>query len=547
MEISPKISISCLFLFFLSLLAVVAELSAQRTVGTVINNGAEDGYALFAPMNTKKTYLIDREGRVINSWSSDYIPGLTVYLGMDGSLYRAGRVTDSTQLQSGGAGGIIERFNWQGDLLWQFRYANAKVRQHHDFEVMPNGNILLIAWEEKSKVEAIRAGRDPGSMGTDKLWPDHLVEVVPEGFSEGSIVWEWHVWDHLIQDYDPMGENYGIVSDHPELIDINYYENKSADWIHGNSIEYNRTLDQIAFSSRAFNEIWLIDHSTTTAQAASHQGGIYGKGGDLLFRWGNNEAFRKDTTQVQKLFGQHGLFWIDDQPSDPLYIFNNGNNRPSTNYASIEKIVFSRNSQGEYSMENGVFLPTEPSHTFVSKDTVETFAPLFSNVIVTESNQLLLCIGPRGTFIQYNDKGEIIWKYVSPVLENGNILRQGESIGDQFASNNSVFGISFYPPTFPGFSDRNLSPGATIERDSLSTNAHEILQPNFTIFPNPTHSHLHIVLGGNALKAITISDVNGKIMISESLANYYDLSGWQPGIYFVSVLGQAVQKFVLNP
>jgi len=39
----------------------------------------------------------------------------------------------------------------------------------------------------------------------------------------------------------------------------------------------------------------VIDHSTTTAQAAGHSGGTYGKGGDLLYRWGNPNAYQHGT------------------------------------------------------------------------------------------------------------------------------------------------------------------------------------------------------------------------------------------------------------
>jgi hypothetical protein len=58
------------------------------------------------------------------------------------------------------------------------------------------------------------------------------------------------------------------------------------DWIHLNSIDYNSVLDQILLSSHAISEVWIIDHSTSTAQAASHTGGNSGKGGDIIYRWG---------------------------------------------------------------------------------------------------------------------------------------------------------------------------------------------------------------------------------------------------------------------
>ncbi len=91
------------------------------------------------------------------------------------------------------------------------------------------------------------------------------------------IVWEWYAWDHLIQDYNASKENYGVVGDHPELIDINYGISSSlSDWLHANSIDYNEKFDQILISVHNFNEIWVIDHSTTLEEAAGHTGGRVG-------------------------------------------------------------------------------------------------------------------------------------------------------------------------------------------------------------------------------------------------------------------------------
>ncbi len=53
------------------------------------------------------------------------------------------------------------------------------------------------------------------------LWPDKIVEIEPQGQRGGKIVWEWHIWDHLIQDFDSKTANYGKPADHPELLDIN--------------------------------------------------------------------------------------------------------------------------------------------------------------------------------------------------------------------------------------------------------------------------------------------------------------------------------------
>ncbi|GAH39341.1 unnamed protein product, partial [marine sediment metagenome] len=103
-------------------------------------------------------------------------------------------------------------------LVWEFNYSNDQYCLHHDIEVLPNGNILMIAWEFKTIEEAIVVGRDV-SLDKDGIWPEHIIEVEPTGSSGGNIVWEWHVWDHLIQEYDATKENYGIIADHPELID----------------------------------------------------------------------------------------------------------------------------------------------------------------------------------------------------------------------------------------------------------------------------------------------------------------------------------------
>ena len=214
-------------------------------------------------------------------------------------------IPNSVTFSGGGIGATVERYSWDGELLWSFRYANEDHCRHHDIAPLPNGNVLMIAWERKSKEEAIAQGRDPKLL-EDDLWPDHVIEVQPEGTTGGKIVWEWHMWDHLVQDFDRDKPNYGVIYEHPELIDLNNTGSTppatpeelrklrsvgytgggdddadshrgGSDWLHTNAIDYNPELDQIALSAKNFSEIWIIDHSTTTEEAASHRGGNTGQ------------------------------------------------------------------------------------------------------------------------------------------------------------------------------------------------------------------------------------------------------------------------------
>lgn len=112
-----------------------------------------------------------------------------------------------------------------------------------------------------------------------------------------------------MQDFDMAKPNFGVVASNHQLINLNYAASANAtlgrDWIHLNSIDYNPTLDQILVSSHSFDEIWIIDHSTTTTQASSHAGGNANQGGDILYRWGNPMAYNNGNATTQKFFGQH--------------------------------------------------------------------------------------------------------------------------------------------------------------------------------------------------------------------------------------------------
>jgi hypothetical protein len=51
-----------------------------------------DGQILFAPMSSGITYLIDSNGNVNHTWSSDYLPGEAVWWLGDGTILRTIKV-----------------------------------------------------------------------------------------------------------------------------------------------------------------------------------------------------------------------------------------------------------------------------------------------------------------------------------------------------------------------------------------------------------------------------------------------------------------------
>src|SRR5262249_25016774 len=125
-------------------------------------------------------------------------------------------------------GGRIQEFTWEGELVWDFRFYNDKQLPHHDFTRLPNGNVLLIVWDRKVAKEALAAGRRPELTGESHLLIDSLIEVKPTGKTTGEVVWEWHLWDHLVQDFDKAKANYGNVAEYPELVNINFGEDALA-------------------------------------------------------------------------------------------------------------------------------------------------------------------------------------------------------------------------------------------------------------------------------------------------------------------------------
>ena len=432
-----------------------ATSDAQSSRGLVRNlPEAFEGYTIVSPIRSTSTYLVDMKGEVVHVWKGGYTPTFGVYLLDNGNLLRAGHDPKNFYYREGGQGGIIQEISWDGAIVWEYTYSDRHHIQHHDLEPLPNGNVLLLAWEKKVAHQALMAGRDPKMITADGLWPEHLVEVRPIRPKGGEIVWEWHVWDHLIQDRDPKLKYFGKPAEHPERIYINgdfgrrrdseaeiarlialgYISdspqpggqptldpNRNQDWNHANAISYNPDLDQIAISVLRFSEIWIIDHSTTTGEAAGPRGGKGGRGGDLLFRWGNPQSYLgPGFAREQRFFSQHDVRWIPDgfPGAGNLTVFNNGRGRFDGDYSSVDEIRLPKVNRGGYRSEDEN-LPADATlvWSFSGSDDERFYSSHISGAERLPNGNTLICAGIQGRIFEVTPRGKIVWDYLNPISD----------------------------------------------------------------------------------------------------------------------------------
>lgn len=418
-------------------LGVCSLAQAQETGLIVKTPEAQPGYTLFSPIGSTVTYLIDINGNPVHTWESAYRPGMAVYLTPSGQLLRACSDSSGSFSSQGGSGGRVQLVEPDGTIAWDYPLADSTRLQHHDLEYLPNGNILMIVWELIPAEKALAMGRNPDLLPDGSLWPDKIIEVRPEGDSGGEIVWEWRAWDHLVQDSDPALPNYGRPAANPGRIDLNYTTVDGADWTHTNSVAYDPDLDRIILSVRNFNEIWIIDHSTTTAEAASSAGGDSGQGGDLLYRWGNPAAHGADGAQM--LFGQHDAQWVPSgyPGQGRVLVFNNGTGR---RYSSVDELSPPLNEEGGYDLGGTAYGPDGLSWTYQADPPESMFSRSVSGAERMANGNTLICVGESGELVEVNPGGEVVWRYVNPYSSG-----RGSNGGG-----NAVFKVRRYGPDYPG-------------------------------------------------------------------------------------------------
>ena len=358
---------------------------------------SEEGVILVNDAASNRIYLMEKkESIILKEWD------LPSGIGNDGELLENGNLlvalTDPDPVYNfGGFGGRVAIITPEDEIVWDYEYSDSINLAHHDIEILPNGNVLVLAWEKRTGAELMAKGYD-GPY--ESIYAEKLLEINP---TNNEIEWEWNVWEHLIQDNDDKSENFGVVAEYPERINLNYVDplkegEYNGDIFHANGLEYDADRDLIFLSVNYFSEVWVIDHSTSIEEAKGSLGGQYGKGGDLVYRFGNPSAY--DNIGKRMFFHNHHPNLVPQ--SNSILVYSNGIPSGDTGSIVFELELpqyFELKSQTQNEL-NVIWFFSHP----------ELFSPKVSGAQRLNNGNTLITEGDSG-FWEVTNSGEIVWRF----------------------------------------------------------------------------------------------------------------------------------------
>jgi len=344
-------------------------------------------------------------------------------------------------------------------------------------------------------------------------WPTHFIEVQQNG-SGGQIVWEWHMWDHMIQTTNASYPNYeSSAANKPERMDINAVSSgggpgpSSGDWFHVNGVDYNPTLDQLVFSSRMASEIFIIDHSTTTAQAATSSGGNSGMGGDFLYRYGNAPNHGSTSPQIIP-DAVHDPRWVKDGRPNAGYIqfFNNKGGGNSTSTVDAINPPVSGSNYSSYTSPTTYDL----RHTTLAYASGQSASDRMTNgnIFVNVSNTYMY---------EVDASGNTVWQHAAQT-------------GKAFRYECNYAGLDFV-----------LGAG-----HCGTVGVEEFSELNVNVFPNPSKGVFNITGLSNYSNSFSVSvyDISGKQVMNQDNESRIDLTTFDNGFYVVHITNESGETVI---
>lgn len=391
---------------------------------------AYDGYTLLAPNSSHNTYLINNEGQILHTWEGTKQTGSHAELLPNGNLLRAAN-DGPFPFVTGALSGLLQEFNWEGEIVAEYKMNTDKEVSHHTFHRMPNGNTLLLGFEAVSQEKAKSLGRkklfEPvkfGKLEISDFWLDFVREVTPKG----KIVWEWHLIDHVgANQYDKIDINYNLPKAAGKLYQYH-------DLTHGNTVDYLPETDQVLVNLRNYSEFYLINHKT----------------GKIEYRWGNPTTYDPKAEKPswvdagdQVLFGPHAPYKLEN---GNFLIFDNGAESP---LAHRSRAVEMDPKTGEIVWQYGTKMP----NSFLSQR--QGSAQRLPN------GNTIICSSANGHIFEVTKDGDVAWEFVNPFVKGKaktrvsekNAIPEGMGLMD-----NDVHRIYKYSKDYSAFAGKDLSP-----------------------------------------------------------------------------------------
>ena len=391
----------------------IPEVIPQSNITVYNQDQLTDDYVLISPFRGNSSFLMDRLGTVLHRWSSAEST-LMGYLREDGSVVRSIVTGADNGITIGGKTGAIEIIDKDNNQIWKWTLDSSTEALHHDIALLPNGHILASVWVVQDRATCIANGRDPNSIVADRLVIDKVIEIEPVGTDQANIVWEWSLWDHLVQDFDASQLNFGDASN-GSLFDINQ-STEGDNFTHVNGLDYIPSLDQIILNSRVLDEFIIIDHNTTTAEAASNSGGRYNKGGEILYRWGNPESYNSGTNLDRQLHEQHDATFVGNNSLSrgTFLVFDN---QDDPNFSTVKEININVSVDGVYDA-----IPStgnSPSSPIWSYSSDEIYSPRTSGAQRLASGNTLITSTSGDIIREVNYENEVLWEFDARIAVDG--------------------------------------------------------------------------------------------------------------------------------
>jgi len=368
-------------LFVCSLVYLSTCVSAYPTVyptGVTIYNETEvyEGYTSFAVAGMEKgnstVYIIDMKGNVLHEW----------FIGNGGTLHNL--ILKNGHLISNRLGGkcpvmgcvaAIEERDWYGNLIWS--YENNHL--HHPAEIMPNGNIIAIFWEDLPKElnDEVKGGIPNTEAEGNKIYTDSI-KIINR---DKEIIWEWYPHKQL------------NISDWP----LSYGENREY-WPNINRVEYLpednpfNKKESLLVSFRAVDTIAIIDIETK----------------EVVWKWGKGEIAH-----------QHDPHLLSN---GNILVFDNGflrSNLPELKAGKYFSRVIEINPRiNQIVWEYAGFMPNR-MRGFAFYSFIGGFAERLPNwnTLITETT--------TGRIFEINTEGEIVWEYIHTEANLDSVFRFG--------------------------------------------------------------------------------------------------------------------------